>query len=144
MARAVSDKRSSLLRTFANCCRKKFYNVDARCSNLSWTNQHEWDLSLTQRLKKADSFLFGEGKKKKSFCPFKTFVSASLTFLNIYSSFWAQPFFFFKKINLNFHKDLPQPSLFRLPKHQATILKGEELLYHWPPVWLVWISLFCK
>ena len=24
------------------------------------------------------------------------------------------------------------------------ILKGEILLYRWPPVWLVWISLFCK
>jgi hypothetical protein len=25
------------------------------------------------------------------------------------------------------------------------ILKGEEVsLYRWPPVWLVWISLFCK
>jgi len=24
------------------------------------------------------------------------------------------------------------------------ILKGEVSLYHWPPVWLVWISLFCK
>jgi hypothetical protein len=23
------------------------------------------------------------------------------------------------------------------------ILKGEISLYHWPPVWLVWISLFC-
>ncbi len=23
------------------------------------------------------------------------------------------------------------------------ILKGEVSLYHWPPVWLVWISLFC-
>jgi hypothetical protein len=22
--------------------------------------------------------------------------------------------------------------------------KGEVSLYHWPPVWLVWISLFCK
>ncbi len=27
--------------------------------------------------------------------------------------------------------------------HQG-ILKGEVSLYHWPPVWLVWISLFCK
>ncbi len=24
------------------------------------------------------------------------------------------------------------------------ILKGEVSLFHWPPVWLVWISLFCK
>jgi hypothetical protein len=24
------------------------------------------------------------------------------------------------------------------------ILKGKVSLYHWPPVWLVWISLFCK
>jgi hypothetical protein len=24
------------------------------------------------------------------------------------------------------------------------ILKGEVSLYHWPPVWPVWISLFCK
>jgi hypothetical protein len=24
------------------------------------------------------------------------------------------------------------------------ILKGEVSLYNWPPVWLVWISLFCK
>jgi hypothetical protein len=24
------------------------------------------------------------------------------------------------------------------------ILKGEVSLYHWPPDWLVWISLFCK
>ena len=24
------------------------------------------------------------------------------------------------------------------------ILKGEVSLYHWPPVWLVWISLFLK
>ena len=24
------------------------------------------------------------------------------------------------------------------------ILKREVSLYHWPPVWLVWISLFCK
>ncbi len=24
------------------------------------------------------------------------------------------------------------------------ILKGEVSLYRWPPVWLVWISLFCK
>jgi hypothetical protein len=24
------------------------------------------------------------------------------------------------------------------------ILKGEVSLYSWPPVWLVWISLFCK
>ncbi len=24
------------------------------------------------------------------------------------------------------------------------ILKGEVSLYCWPPVWLVWISLFCK
>ncbi len=24
------------------------------------------------------------------------------------------------------------------------ILKGEVSLYWWPPVWLVWISLFCK
>jgi hypothetical protein len=24
------------------------------------------------------------------------------------------------------------------------ILNGEVSLYHWPPVWLVWISLFCK
>jgi len=24
------------------------------------------------------------------------------------------------------------------------ILKGEVSLYHWPPVWLVWTSLFCK
>ncbi len=24
------------------------------------------------------------------------------------------------------------------------ILKGEVSLYHWPPVWLVWNSLFCK
>jgi hypothetical protein len=24
------------------------------------------------------------------------------------------------------------------------ILKGEVPLYNWPPVWLVWISLFCK
>ncbi len=24
------------------------------------------------------------------------------------------------------------------------ILKVEVSLYHWPPVWLVWISLFCK
>ncbi len=23
-------------------------------------------------------------------------------------------------------------------------LKGEASLYHWPPVWLFWISLFCK
>ncbi len=24
------------------------------------------------------------------------------------------------------------------------ILNGEVSLYHWPPVWLVWICLFCK
>ncbi len=24
------------------------------------------------------------------------------------------------------------------------IQKGEVSLYHWPPVWLVWIGLFCK
>jgi hypothetical protein len=29
------------------------------------------------------------------------------------------------------------------PTHQG-ILKGEVSLYPWPPVWLVWISLFCK
>jgi len=23
-------------------------------------------------------------------------------------------------------------------------LKGEVSMYHWPSVWLVWISLFCK
>ncbi len=28
-------------------------------------------------------------------------------------------------------------------QHQG-ILKGEVSLYRWPPVWLVWISLFCK
>jgi hypothetical protein len=27
---------------------------------------------------------------------------------------------------------------------QQGILKGEISLYCWPPVWLVWISLFCK
>jgi hypothetical protein len=27
-------------------------------------------------------------------------------------------------------------------KHR--ILKGEVSLYHWLPVWLVWICLFCK
>jgi len=24
------------------------------------------------------------------------------------------------------------------------VLKGEVSRYCWPPVWLVWISLFCK
>jgi hypothetical protein len=28
--------------------------------------------------------------------------------------------------------------------HSQGILKGEVSLYRWPPVWLVWISLFCK
>ncbi len=27
---------------------------------------------------------------------------------------------------------------------EAGNTKGEVSLYHWPPVWLVWISLFCK
>ncbi len=29
-------------------------------------------------------------------------------------------------------------------KQQQEILKGEVPLYHWPPDWLVWISLFCN
>jgi hypothetical protein len=29
-------------------------------------------------------------------------------------------------------------------KRNQGILKGEVSLYHWPPVWLVWISLLCK
>jgi len=28
--------------------------------------------------------------------------------------------------------------------YRQGILKGEVSLYSWPPVWLVWISLFCK
>jgi len=32
-------------------------------------------------------------------------------------------------------------TVLRLPLQQG-ILKGQVLLYHWPPVWLVWISLF--
>ena len=32
---------------------------------------------------------------------------------------------------------------FMVEKEQE-ILKGEVSLYCWPPVWLVWISLFCK
>ncbi len=33
---------------------------------------------------------------------------------------------------------------FPLPRLIQGILKGEVSLYHSPPVWLVWISLFCK
>ncbi len=29
-------------------------------------------------------------------------------------------------------------------KEPGNILKGDVSLYHWPPVWLIWISLFCK
>jgi hypothetical protein len=44
----------------------------------------------------------------------------------------------------------PSPSSFcyslSLALHNSLqgILKGEVSLYRWPPVWLLWISLFCK
>ncbi len=31
-----------------------------------------------------------------------------------------------------------------LSRLRQGILKGKVSLYHWPPVWPVWISLFCK
>jgi len=31
-----------------------------------------------------------------------------------------------------------------LENHPAGNTKGEVSLYRWPPVWLVWITLFCK
>ncbi len=42
-----------------------------------------------------------------------------------------------------------EDEMFRSYLHQLRnllqgILKGEVSLYLWPPVWLVWISLFCK
>ncbi len=38
---------------------------------------------------------------------------------------------------------LASPNICRWSLGQG-ILKGEVSLYHWPPVWLVWNSLFCK
>jgi hypothetical protein len=38
---------------------------------------------------------------------------------------------------------LSLPAIYTLGKKRG-ILKGEVSLYCWPPVWLVWISLFCK
>jgi hypothetical protein len=39
---------------------------------------------------------------------------------------------------------MPHPSTSRNHWTNQDILKGEISLYRWPPVWLVWISLFCK
>ncbi len=36
------------------------------------------------------------------------------------------------------------PPLIWSNKLEQGILKGEVSLYHWPPVLLVWISIFCK
>ncbi len=36
------------------------------------------------------------------------------------------------------------PTIRAKSKCEQGVLKGEVSLYCWPPVWLVWISLFCK
>ncbi len=58
---------------------------------------------------------------------------------------WAFPLCFgWFKINFgSFSLSVARVGLFLLVMGQG-ILKGEVSLYCWPPVWLVWISLFCK
>jgi hypothetical protein len=44
----------------------------------------------------------------------------------------------------HFHPSLILEGKARSLPLEQVIIKGEVLLYHWPPFWLVWISLFWK
>ncbi len=42
------------------------------------------------------------------------------------------------------NSDLTCKFTFNFERSDQGMLKGEVSLYHWPPIWMVWISLLCK
>ncbi len=132
------QEQSSLLRKSVNYCRKKFYSTGPGAGTIKNYGRYEFCIKINQCL-----FLSALSTLVKYLQarPEPSIRVASRQFtivrhfhpsLNVSGKVWSLPLRSMLEV------------IGRDKLSSQGILKGEVSLYHWPIVWLVWISLFCK